>query len=59
MKLSVSVEIRKPTEDVWNTIIDFKNCSNYIESIVKYSIIFSIEFRNSSLETEGAEEIGV
>jgi len=39
MKLSVSVEIRKPLEDVWKTIIDFENCSNYIESIVNLEII--------------------
>ena len=35
MELSVFVEIKKPIEDVWKAIIDFKNCSNYIESIVK------------------------
>ena len=39
MELSVYVEIEKPLEDVWNSITDFKNCSNYIESIVKLEII--------------------
>ena len=39
MELSVFVEIEKPLEDVWKTIIDFKNCSNYVESIVKLEII--------------------
>ena len=39
MELSVFVEIEKPLEDVWKAIIDFKNCSNYIESIVKLEII--------------------
>ena len=39
MELSVYVEIEKPLEDVWNAIVDFKNCSNYIESIVKLEII--------------------
>ena len=39
MELSVFVEIKKPIEDVWKAIIDFKNCSNYIESIVKLEII--------------------
>ena len=39
MELSVFVEIEKPLEDVWKAIIDFKNCSNYIESIIKLEII--------------------
>ena len=39
MELSVYVEIEKPLEDVWNAIVDFKNCSSYIESIVKLEII--------------------
>ena len=39
MKLSVFIEIEKPIEDVWNAIIDFKNCSNYIESIIRLEII--------------------
>ena len=39
MELSVFVEIEKPLEDVWKAITDFKNCSNYIESIVKLEII--------------------
>ena len=39
MKLSVFVEIEKPIEEVWNAIIDFENCSNYIESIIKLEVI--------------------
>ena len=39
MELSVFVEIEKPLEDVWKAITDFKNCSNYIESIIKLEII--------------------
>ena len=39
MKLSASVEIEKPLEDVWKVITDFKNCSNYIKSIVNLEII--------------------
>ena len=39
MELSAFVEIEKPIEDVWKAIVDFKNCSNYIESIVKLEII--------------------
>ena len=39
MELSEFVEIEKPLEDVWKAIIDFKNCSNYIKSIVKLEII--------------------
>ncbi len=39
MELSVFVEIEKPLEDVWKAIIDFENCSNYIESIVDLEII--------------------
>ena len=39
MELSVFVEIEKPLEYVWKAIIDFKNCSNYIESIIKLEII--------------------
>jgi carbon monoxide dehydrogenase subunit G len=34
MDLSVFVEIEKPIEDVWEAIIDFKNCTNYIEMIL-------------------------
>ena len=39
MELSVFVEIDKSIEDVWNAIIDFENCSNYINSIVDIKII--------------------
>ena len=39
MELSVSVEIEKPLDDVWKAIIDFKNCPNYIESIVNIEVI--------------------
>ncbi len=39
MKLSVAVEIKKPIEDVWQTIIDFDNCSNFIESIIALEIL--------------------
>lgn len=39
MELSVFIEIEKPLEDVWKAIIDFKNCANFIESIVKLEII--------------------
>lgn len=39
MELSVFVEIEKPLDDVWKAIVDFKNCSNYIESIIKLEII--------------------
>jgi uncharacterized membrane protein len=39
MKLSVFVEIEKPIEEVWKTIIDFKNCTNFIESIINLEII--------------------
>jgi len=39
MELAVCVEIEKPLEDVWKAITDFKNCSDYIESIVKLEII--------------------
>ena len=39
MELSVSVEIEKSIKDVWNAIIDFENCSNYINSIVDLEII--------------------
>lgn len=39
MELSVFVEIKKPLKDVWMAIIDFDNCSNYIESIVNLEII--------------------
>ena len=39
MELSVFIEIERPPEVVWKAIIDFKNCSNYIESIVNLEII--------------------
>lgn len=39
MELSVFVEIEKPLEVVWNAIIDFKNSSNFIKSIVNLEII--------------------
>ena len=39
MELSISVEIEKQLEDVLKAIVDFKNCLNYIESIVKIEII--------------------
>ena len=39
MELSVFVEIEKPLSDVWRAIVDFKNCSTYIEAIVKLEII--------------------
>lgn len=39
MELSVFVEIKKPIEDAWNVITDFKNCSNYISSIISLEII--------------------
>jgi len=39
MELSVFVEIEKSLEDVWKAIIDFENCSNYINSIVEIEII--------------------
>ena len=39
MELSVFVEIKKPVEEVWKTITDFENCSNYIESIINLKII--------------------
>ncbi len=39
MELSTFIEIEKPHEDVWNSIIDFQNCPNYIESIVNLEII--------------------
>lgn len=39
MELSVFVEIEKPLEDVWKAIIDFKNCSKYIESIINLEVI--------------------
>ena len=39
MELSVFVEVKKPLEGVWKAIIDFKNCSNYMESIIKLEII--------------------
>ena len=39
MELSVFVEIEKPIENVWKAITDFKNCSNYIESIVKVEVL--------------------
>lgn len=39
MELSVFVEIQKPVAEIWKAIIDIKNCSNYIESIVNIEII--------------------
>lgn len=39
MELSVFVEIEKSIEDVWKAIIDFENCSNYINSIIEIEII--------------------
>lgn len=39
MELSTFIEIKKNHEDVWKSIIDFQNCSNYIESIVNIEII--------------------
>ena len=39
MELSVFVEIEKSLEDVWKAIIDFENCSNYINSIIDLEII--------------------
>jgi uncharacterized membrane protein len=39
MELSVFVEIEKPIEDVWKTITDFENCSNFISAIVDLKII--------------------
>jgi len=39
MELSVFVEIEKSLEDVWKAIIDFENCSNYINSIIEIEII--------------------
>lgn len=39
MKLSVSVFINQPIENVWDTITDFENCLNYIESIKKVEIL--------------------
>jgi len=39
MKLSESIEIRKPLEEIWSVITDFKNCPNFIEGIVNVEII--------------------
>jgi len=39
MELSASINIERPVEDVWKAIIDFENCSNYIESIIKLDIV--------------------
>ena len=39
MEVSTSVEINKSLEEVWNTIIDFENCSKYIESIQKLEVL--------------------
>jgi len=39
MNLSSSVVIERPPEKVWNVITDFKNCSNFITSIVKVEIL--------------------
>ncbi len=39
MELSVFIEIEKSIEDVWKAIIDFENCSNYINSIIEIEII--------------------
>lgn len=39
MELSVSVEIGRPNQEVWNAIVDFENCSSYIKSILKVEIL--------------------
>jgi len=39
MELSTFIEIEKPREAVWKAIIDFQNCSDYIESILSVDII--------------------
>lgn len=39
MELSAFIEIEKPQSNVWKAIVDFKNCSNYISSIVSVEII--------------------
>jgi carbon monoxide dehydrogenase subunit G len=39
MKISEVVKIDKPVEAVWKAITDFRNCSNYIEGIIKLEII--------------------
>ena len=39
MEVSVSIKIEKSIEEVWNAITDFKNCKNYITSIINLEII--------------------
>jgi len=39
MKSSVFVDIDSSPQDVWNAIVDFEYCSNYIESIVDVEIL--------------------
>lgn len=39
MKTSVSIAIDAPKEEVWKAITDFKNCQNYIESILSLEIL--------------------
>lgn len=39
MKTSVSIAINAPKEEVWKAITDFKNCQNYIESILSLEIL--------------------
>jgi len=39
MKLSESINIGKPLEEVWKVITDFENCPNYITGIKNIKII--------------------
>jgi len=39
MNTSVSIEIEKPQEEIWQAITDFKNCQSFIESIESLEII--------------------
>lgn len=39
MEVSVSIDIEKPLEEVWQAITDFRNCFNYIKSISKLEVI--------------------
>ena len=39
MELSAFTEINKPIKEVWETVVDFENCSNYIKSIIHLEII--------------------
>tara|TARA_R110002050_G_scaffold300621_1_gene470996 strand:- start:21489 stop:21938 length:450 start_codon:yes stop_codon:yes gene_type:complete len=39
MEISVFVEINRPVPQVWDAIIDFKNCSNYMESITEIKVL--------------------